>query len=108
MARQTHTATLLPGTRLEASPERSLNQYQQKSRQLTVKLLAFSMPLLLLLFAFLTLVAGLMVDNRRNEMAVLRSRRASAWQVVGIAAVEALLLAAGRCDRAAAGINVAR
>lgn len=110
MARvQTHTATLLPGTRLEASPERSLNQYQQKSRQLTVKLLAFSMPLLLLLFAFLTLVAGLMVDNRRNEMAVLRSRGASAWQVVGIAAVEALLLAGlAAATGLLLGINVAR
>jgi putative ABC transport system permease protein len=90
---QTQAATLLPGMRLEGSPERSLERYQAKSRLLTVQLLAFSTPMLLLLFAFMTLVAGLMVENRRNETAVLRSRGASVWQVIGISVVEAGILA---------------
>lgn len=106
---ETQAETLLPGIRLEASPERSLTRYQQKSRVLTVQLLAYSGPLLLLLFAFVTLVSGLMIENRRNETAVLRSRGASVWQVVGIAVVEAGLLAAAAALAGLwLGIQVAR
>jgi putative ABC transport system permease protein len=106
---ETRTETLLPGTRLEASPERSLENYQRKSRLLTVQLMAFGTPMLVLLFAFVTLVAGLMVENRRNETAVLRSRGASVWQVVGISAVEATLLAlVAMLTGLLLGISVAR
>lgn len=94
--RETHTRaeTLLPGIRLEISPRQALEKYQQTSQLLTAQLLAFSAPLLLLLFAFITLVAGLMANSRRNEVAVLRSRGATLGQVTGISFLEALTLAA--------------
>jgi putative ABC transport system permease protein len=85
---------LLSGIRLEVSPEFGLARYQQTSQTLTLQLLAFSVPLLLLLFAFITLVAGLMANGRRNEVAVLRSRGAAVSQVLGISFLEAALLAA--------------
>ena len=94
--RETHTRaeTLLAGIRLETSPRQALEKYQQTSQLLTVQLLAFSAPLLLLLFAFVTLVSGLMANGRRNEVAVLRSRGATVGQVLGISFLEALALAA--------------
>ncbi len=94
--RETHTRaeTLLAGIRLETSPQQALEKYQQTSQVLTVQLLAFSAPLLLLLFAFVTLVSGLMANGRRNEVAVLRSRGATVGQVLGISFLEALALAA--------------
>jgi putative ABC transport system permease protein len=57
-------------------------------------LFAFSAPILGLILAFITLVAGLTVGGQRNEIAVLRSRGASVAQVVGISLLEALVLAA--------------
>ena len=94
--RETHARaeTLLAGIRLETSPQQALEKYQQTSQLLTVQLLAFSAPLLLLLFAFVTLVSGLMANGRRNEVAVLRSRGATVGQVLGISFLEALALAA--------------
>jgi len=49
-----------------------------------------------LLLAFISLVVGLSVARQRNEIAVLRSRGATAIQIVGIAALEAGLLAGMR------------
>jgi putative ABC transport system permease protein len=84
---------LLPNVGLDVSPVAVLNQYSQSVRQLTILLYAFSIPILGLILAFIVLVAGLTVDRQRNEIAVLRSRGGTAWQIMGITAVESLLLA---------------
>ncbi len=52
---------------------------------LTVLLYAFSIPIIGLMLAFIGLVVGLSVGRQRNEIAVLRSRGATALQIVGIA-----------------------
>jgi putative ABC transport system permease protein len=83
---------VLPGVRLDQSPAEALKRYQQTSSLLTVQLFAFSIPILVLTFVFIALVAGLTVNNQRNEIAVLRSRGATVMQVVGIAFCEALVL----------------
>ena len=76
------------------SPQARLLAYQSQSRVLTEQLYAFSMPVFVLVFAFLILVAGLMTNDQRNEIAVLRSRGAAAAQVFGISLLEALVLGA--------------
>jgi putative ABC transport system permease protein len=88
----TRAAALQPNVKLDESPVESLWRYQQASRLLLVQLLAFSIPILLLVIAFITLVAGLTVNGQRNEIAVLRSRGASAIQVVSISFIEACVL----------------
>lgn len=90
----TRASSLLPNIKLDESPVDALWRYQQASRLLLIQLLAFSVPILLLVFSFITLVAGLTVNGQRNEIAVLRSRGASAMQVIAIALIEALVLAA--------------
>jgi putative ABC transport system permease protein len=90
----TRATGVLPGIRLDQSPAEALKRYQQTSSLLTVQLFAFSIPILGLTFVFIALVAGLTVNNQRNEIAVLRSRGASAMQVAGIALIEALVLGA--------------
>lgn len=86
--------TLLTNTKLDISPYDGLRGYQQSARVLNVLLFAFSIPIIGLLLAFIGLVVGLTVARQRNEIAVLRSRGATAVQIVGIAALEAGLLAA--------------
>ena len=49
-------------------------------------------PIITLVLAFIVLITGLAVDQRRNEIAVIRSRGATPWQVVGFAVVEGVVL----------------
>ncbi len=85
-------SSLLPNTSLDVSPVDALQKYQRAAALLTILLYAFSVPIIGLILAFIGLVVGLSVGRQRNEIAVLRSRGATAIQVVGIAALEGLLL----------------
>ncbi|MCP4543530.1 MAG: ABC transporter permease [Chloroflexi bacterium] len=89
---QQRTASLLNGAGLDISPEDALQRYQRTAGLLTFLLYAFSVPIVGLILAFVGLVVGLSVGRQRNEIAVLRSRGATAIQVVGIAALEGALL----------------
>ena len=89
---QQRAATLLTNTRLEVSPYDALNRYRLSTGFLNVMLYAFSIPIVGLLLAFIGLVVGLAVNRQRNEIAVLRSRGATAVQILGIAVLEASLL----------------
>ncbi len=91
---QQRAATLLTNTRLEVSPYDALNKYRVSTRLLNVLLYAFSIPIVGLLLTFIGLVVSLAVSRQRNEIAVLRSRGATALQILGIAALEAFLLGA--------------
>ncbi len=86
------SASLLDGTRLDVSPVDALQEYRRAAGLLTFLLYAFSVPIVGLILAFIGLVVGLSVGRQRNEIAVLRSRGATAPQVVGIAALEGALL----------------
>jgi putative ABC transport system permease protein len=89
---QQQVASILPNTRLEVSPFDALVKYRRSSGVLNVLLYAFSIPIIGLMLAFIGLVVGLAVSRQRNEIAVLRSRGATIVQVLGIAALEAMLL----------------
>jgi putative ABC transport system permease protein len=85
-------SSLLPNTSLDVSPVDALQKYERSAGLLTILLYAFSVPIIGLILAFIGLVVDLAVGRQRNEIAVLRSRGATATQVVGIAALEGLLL----------------
>lgn len=89
---QQRVSALLPNASLDVSPMAALQKYQRASALLTLLLYAFSVPILGLILAFIGLVVGLAVGRQRNEIAVLRSRGATASQVAGIALLEGLLL----------------
>ncbi|MCL4560325.1 MAG: FtsX-like permease family protein [Chloroflexi bacterium] len=82
----------LPHTKLEISPLEALDKYRQSAGLLTVLLYAYDIPIMVLLLAFIALVAQLAVDQRRNEIAMLRSRGATTLQVIGISVVEGGLI----------------
>jgi putative ABC transport system permease protein len=89
---QQKAAGLMPNTKLAKSPTDALVEYRRSANLLTILLYAFSVPILGLLLAFITLTSGLAVERRRNEIAVLRSRGAMGLQMIGIALLESLLL----------------
>jgi putative ABC transport system permease protein len=83
---------LLPKVRLDLSPEDALWEYQRASQSLTIFLYSFSVPLLVMILIFTSLVMNMMVGQRRNEIAVLRSRGSSVSQLMGMAVFESVLL----------------
>ncbi len=82
----------LPGTYIQASPEEELRPYQRIVTVLTLTLTVFSIPIVALLIVFLIMLVGLVVDGQRNETAVMRSRGASPFQVVGLTTVEGIIM----------------
>jgi putative ABC transport system permease protein len=89
---QFRVTELLPRTLGPLETERALSNYRQDAAQLSFLLFVFSIPILSLMIVFIGLVVGLSVARRQNEIAVLRSRGGSELQVIGIAALEALIL----------------
>ncbi len=87
-----HTNYLLPNIRLSVSPTDALWEYRVASRSLTILLYAFSIPILGLILAFISLVSRLSVERQRNEIAILRSRGAAPIQILGLTAMEGLIL----------------
>lgn len=83
---------LLPEIRNPITPVEGFRGYRRAVEELTVLLAAFNVPIIALVLAFIVLITGLAVDQRRNEIAVMRSRGATPWQVVGFAIVEGVLL----------------
>jgi putative ABC transport system permease protein len=80
----------LPQLKLQVSPVEVLKKYQKMAAQLDFMLYVISIPIMGLLLAFIGLVMSLVVGRQQNEIAVMRSRGATIWQVAGIAALEAL------------------
>jgi putative ABC transport system permease protein len=79
---QTDLSRILPSTRYTASPLNIMNKYMQKARTTNLFLLALSFPILGMIFYYVALTAGLAVSNRTNEIAMLRSRGASGFQIL--------------------------
>lgn len=91
---QRRAAVLLPDIKLEASPAERLFEYRQAATVLTILLFAFSVPIIALMLAFIWMVARATIERQRNEIAVLRSRGTTVPQIIGIVAIEAILLGA--------------
>lgn len=90
----------LPNADLDLAIVQALEMYRTKAGQLTIQLYAFSVPILGLLLAFIGMMGALAIEQRQNEIAILRSRGGTTAQVVGITVVECsitgiLALAAG-------------
>jgi len=89
---QRQADTLLPKISNRIAPTEGLQKYRQSVGQLTVLLSAFNAPVVGLILAFIGLVVGLTVNQRRNELAVMRSRGGAPFQIVGFAMLEGVVL----------------
>ncbi|MBN1812274.1 MAG: FtsX-like permease family protein [Anaerolineae bacterium] len=92
IATRQRTSAILPGAGLDVSPEDDLQAYRRSTTVLTFLLYAFSVPIVGLLLVFIGLVVGLSVGQKRNEIAVLRSRGATSLQIIGISILEGVLM----------------
>jgi putative ABC transport system permease protein len=87
-------AGLVPGLELEQSPARALSRYRSEAAALTLQLFVFSAPILGLVLYFAGLVAALLVNRQRSEIALLKTRGVRDAQILGMYVVEWLILGA--------------
>lgn len=85
----------LPETLLDTSPVEALSRQRDQVQVLIVTLSLFSVPLLGLLWYFISQVAGMLVQRQQQEVAVLRSRGSSRGQVLALALGEGLVVMLG-------------
>ena len=82
----------LNGAAVVISPIEPLRVYAEQSKTLTLYLFIICSPIILLILFFIGMVSKIEVDSRLNEIAILRSRGATRFQIVFIEAIEALVL----------------
>ncbi|MBM3188952.1 MAG: FtsX-like permease family protein, partial [Chloroflexi bacterium] len=88
----TRVSTLLPNTVLDISPMDALQNYRWTTFVMTIVLYVFSIPILGLVLYFIGLISGLVVERQRGEIAILKSRGTGDSQVVGIYALEGIMV----------------
>lgn len=66
--------------------------YLERADQLRTLMWSLNVPVLIMLGFYMFMVSNLIADRQKNEIAVLRSRGASRWQIVTSYAVEGLIL----------------
>lgn len=92
---ESRMAQAMPDTELFAGPYELLTRYAHRANELQLLLTLLAVPPLAVVAYFLVLSSGQLVERQRQEIAVLRSRGASLWQVVAIYLTEGGLLAGG-------------
>jgi putative ABC transport system permease protein len=83
---------IIPDLWLSISPRNALEEYQIDARTLRILLYAFSIPIIGMVLAFINLVSHLTTQQRRNEIAVIRSRGGTVNQVIGYSALDGLII----------------
>ncbi|MFC5653637.1 FtsX-like permease family protein [Paenibacillus solisilvae] len=71
---------------------RTLSLYKEKETKLKILLLSLNVPVMLMLGFYLYMVANLITDRQKTEIAVLRSRGASRLQIILSYTIEGLVL----------------
>ncbi len=71
-----------------------LESYADKAASLEYILLMLDIPVCLMLIFYLYMVSQLNIESEKNEIAMLKSRGASSWQILRIYAYETLILGA--------------
>ncbi|MBR1930524.1 MAG: ABC transporter permease [Lachnospiraceae bacterium] len=77
---------------VESAYQQILSDYSGKAKRIEATLVILQVPVLLLLCAFLYMIAGQMLQMERNEISLLRSRGASKGQIFGLYLMQSVLL----------------
>ncbi|MBU6335525.1 MAG: ABC transporter permease [Chloroflexi bacterium] len=85
-------SSLVPGLRLEQSPQEALDRYRGEAGALATQLFIFSAPVIGLILYFVGMIADVLVQRRRGEIALLKSRGIASSRIVAMYLVEWSLL----------------
>ncbi len=82
----------LPGTRLILSPEDALLRYQANVAAQSTILLVMGLPVFALILLFVMITASSLVERQQLDMAMLHSRGGSLSQMLGMFALQGIVL----------------
>ncbi len=88
------TNQILPGTKLDYSPQDVIVSFNDKLFFLKLLLFILAAPVVAIILYYVSLTAGMVIDQQRSEIAVLKSRGVGTVQIVGVYIIEGLLVAA--------------
>jgi putative ABC transport system permease protein len=69
-----------------------LQNYVKASGEMTLLMVAFAAPLFVIVFYFIVLVSGMVVQRQETELIMLRSRGASTGDALGLYAIQSALI----------------
>ena len=75
----------------------TLSEFIPKEQKLNVTITMLQIPTFVLLFAFIFMVSGQMLDMEQNEISVFKSRGASKLQIILLYLLQSILIAAVAC-----------
>jgi putative ABC transport system permease protein len=79
-----------PGLEVRESPLRVLVEHRRGAFLLKINLYIFSIPAIAIILYYIVLSSSHSVDRERTEIAMLKSRGSSNWQILGIYLLEGL------------------
>ena len=85
------------GVRLEFRALSILEDYFVRAQQLRLTLWVLQSPILIMLAFYIFMVAQLVVENDKNEIAILKSRGSSRFQILDIYFLQSTFLALAAC-----------
>ncbi len=102
---ETRANALLNGTALEVSPVQALQSYDGSAGLLNLNLLIFSLPIIGLVLYFVSLIAGLVIQQSQSEIAILHSRGQTRGQILLVYLIQGLFVSGAAL---AAGLTLGR
>ncbi|MFD3269046.1 ABC transporter permease [Paenibacillus dendritiformis] len=84
----------LPGTQVEISFAKVLDEFRSQSIQLQMMLFTLAAPMIAMVFYYIAMNANQALEKQQSDIAVLRSRGASTGQIIWLYFLEGLILGA--------------
>ncbi|MDU5143182.1 MAG: ABC transporter permease [Paenibacillus dendritiformis] len=84
----------LPGTQVEISFAKVLDEFRSQSIQLQMMLFTLAAPMIAMVFYYIAMNANQALEKQQSDIAVLRSRGASTRQIIWLYLLEGLILGA--------------
>lgn len=84
----------LPGTQVEISFVKVLDEFRSQSIQLQMMLFTLAAPMIAMVFYYIAMNANQALEKQQSDIAVLRSRGASTGQIIWLYLLEGLILGA--------------
>ncbi|BFH12922.1 FtsX-like permease family protein [Paenibacillus melissococcoides] len=84
----------LPGTQVEISFAKVLEEFRSQSIQLQMMLFTLAAPMIAMVFYYIAMNANQALEKQQSDIAVLRSRGASTRQIIWLYLLEGLILGA--------------
>ena len=82
------------GTKVNMGAKSIIEEYFSRERQIRLTLWVLQVPIIIMLTFYIFMISQLIIENEKNEIAVLKSRGASRNQIFGIYFIQSCLLSA--------------